>query len=245
MQYDGTGTLTDALADLYGCSPRNHNKIAELVAEAKTALGMTSKARNLPIADRLAIYRWHYDRLNPVQDGKQKVVSDTGAGQSVDFPVASGNTPAEKIKPSIRIPAENTLKGNDGVIGNASPRGKAQTITPDNPVQNVKRASLVYDVKQDAPASLVNDDDTSVQVGLDDYGQIHFALSFDHQGQAKRTTVMLEGYLVKALQRRHGLGDNAAIRAWIEQAIKADGDRFDSAMPLTKQVKRMIIESFV
>jgi transposase-like protein len=56
---------------------------------------------------------------------------------------------------------------------------------------------------------------------------------------------MLEGYLVKALQRKHGLTDNTAIRAWIEQAIKADGERFDSAMPLTKQVKRMMIESFV
>jgi hypothetical protein len=245
MQYDGTGKLTDALADLCGCSPRNHNKIAELVAEAKAGLGMDGKARNLPTADRLAIYCWHYDRIHYGQDGKQDGLSDTGAGQSLAFPAAGRNIPAENIQRSVGIPAENTLKGNDDVIGNGKLTGEAQTITPDNPVQNVKRASPVYDVKQDAPAPPANDDDTRVQVGLDDYGQIHFALSFDHQGQAKRTTVMLEGYLVKALQRKHGLGDNAVIRAWIEQAIKADGERFDSAMPLTKQVKRMIIESFV
>ena len=56
---------------------------------------------------------------------------------------------------------------------------------------------------------------------------------------------MLEGYLVKALQRKHDLTDNPAIRAWIEQAIKSDGVRFDSDAPLTRQVKRLIMESFV
>lgn len=80
-------------------------------------------------------------------------------------------------------------------------------------------------------------------VGYDD--QFHFGVTITHQGQSKRTTVMLEGYLVKALKRKHGLTDNATIRAWIEQAIKADDGHFDSSMPLTKQVKRMIIESFV
>ena len=66
MHYDGTSKLGDALAALYGCSARSHNKIAELIAEAKAGLGMTSKARNLPDAVKLAIYRWHVERLNPV-----------------------------------------------------------------------------------------------------------------------------------------------------------------------------------
>ena len=74
-----------------------------------------------------------------------------------------------------------------------------------------------------------------------DFKQIHFAINLGK----KRTTVMLEGYLVKALQRKHGLVDNPAIRAWIERAIKSDSVRFDSFAPLTKQVKRIIIESLV
>jgi len=74
-----------------------------------------------------------------------------------------------------------------------------------------------------------------------DFKQIHFAINLGK----KRTTVMLEGYLVKALQRKHGLVDNPAIRTWIEQSIKIDGARFDSDAPLTKQVKRIIVESFV
>ena len=74
-----------------------------------------------------------------------------------------------------------------------------------------------------------------------DFKQIHFAINLG----SKRTTVMLEGYLVKALQRKHGLVDNPAIRTWIEQSIKNDVARFDGDAPLTKQVKRIIIESLV
>ncbi|POZ52982.1 hypothetical protein [Methylovulum psychrotolerans] len=99
-------------------------------------------------------------------------------------------------------------------------------------------AGVVQDVKQDA---LPTDGGT----GPDDYGQVHFALTVIYGEQAKRTTVMLEGYLVKALQRKHRLSDNTAIRVWIEQAIKADSGRFDGNAPLTKQVKRIIVESFV
>ncbi len=75
--------------------------------------------------------------------------------------------------------------------------------------------------------------------GVYDFKHVHFAVTV----AGKRTTVMLEGYLVKALQSKHGLPDNAAIRAWIEQAIKADGVRFDNDAPLTRQVKRIIIDS--
>lgn len=74
----------------------------------------------------------------------------------------------------------------------------------------------------------------------DDFKQIHFAVSLGN----KRTTVMLESYLVTALQRKHGLADNTAIRLWIQQAIEHDAPRFDSAAPLTRQIKRLIIESF-
>ncbi|WP_019864985.1 hypothetical protein [Methylovulum miyakonense] len=197
MQYDGTSKLGDAIAALYGCSPRSHNKIAELVAQAKAALGMNSKAKKLPDDVKLAIYRWHVEHLNPVQDIKQ-----------VD---SVHKEPVESLDDAI--------------------------------VQNIKQSSpdsLVQDVKQE----IVNQDD-DLDSPVYDFKQIHFAVTFSHQGQPKRTTVMLEGYLVKALQRKYGLTDNAAVRAWIEQAIKSDGERFDSFAPLTRQVKRMMIESFV
>jgi hypothetical protein len=87
----------------------------------------------------------------------------------------------------------------------------------------------------------VMQDDDDMDKAVYDFKQIHFAINLGN----KRTTVMLEGYLAKALQRKHGLIDNPAIRAWIEQALKDDGARFDSYAPLTRQVKRIIIESLV
>ncbi len=77
-----------------------------------------------------------------------------------------------------------------------------------------------------------------------DFKQIHFAVAIAHGGKVKRTTIMLDYYLAGALQLKHGLTDNTAIRAWIQQAIK-DDCRFDSSAPLTRQVKRLIIESLV
>ncbi|MDD5268026.1 MAG: hypothetical protein PHO08_13010 [Methylococcales bacterium] len=165
MQYDGSGKIVAALADLCGLSPKNHNQIAILIKQAKEGLGITGEAKRLTDEVKLAIYQWHYDRLNPIPDVKQ----------------------------------------ND-------------------PVQ-------------------FDDDDRDGSVY--DFKHIHFAVTITHKGQPKRTTVMLEGYLVKALQRKHHLADNTAIRAWIEQAIKDAGDKFDSDEPLTKQVKRLIVESFV
>lgn len=183
MQYDGSGKLAEAIADLFGLSPKSQEQVAKRIKEAKTGLGITSKAKVLPDEVKRAIYQWHYDRLNPVQDVKQ----------------TDNNNP---------------------------------DLSSDSTVQNIK---------QDAPAQLDDDIDTAVY----DFKQIHFAVMFAHKGHIKRTTVMLEGYLVKALQRKHGLADNPAIRAWIEQAIKADGVRFDSDAPLTRQVKRIITESLV
>jgi hypothetical protein len=83
--------------------------------------------------------------------------------------------------------------------------------------------------------------DDDIDEAVYDFKQIHFAINLGN----KRTTVMLEGYLVKALKKKQGLIGNVAVRSWIEQSIKNDGARFDSDAPLTKQVKRIIIESLV
>ncbi len=134
MQYDGSGKLGEEIAALYGLSIKSTARIALKVKEAKAGLGITSKAKILPNDVKLAIYKWHCERLNPVQD--------------------------------------------------------------------IKQDSVVYDIKQDD----VQDIKPDVPVQLnDDYIQLHFGVTVKRQGGIKRTTVMLEGYLVKALGRKHGL----------------------------------------
>jgi hypothetical protein len=206
MQYDGRAKLGAAIADLYGLSPKSQALIAQRIKEAKTGLGIPGNAKRLPDDVKLAIYQWHYDRLNPVQYVKQD-------DDVQDCPVQSlPNAIVQDVKQT-----------DDGKL----------ELLPDNTAQ---------DVKQDIPDQI---DDDNIDSSVYDFKQIHFAVTIIHKGQPKRTTVMLEGYLVKALQRKHGLPDNTAIRAWIEQAIKKAGVYFDSQAPLTKQIKRLIIKSFV
>lgn len=182
MNYDGTTPLQPALAGLFGLSVKSQAQLAKLVKEAKAVLGITT-ARVLPPNERLEVYRWHWERLNPVQNVKQ---------------------------------------GDTGGLG----------LQPD---------SAVYDVRQEVPALV---DGGTCGEPVYDFKQVHFAVTAMREGQPKRTTVMLEGYLVKALQRKHGLADNTSTRAWIENAVKADA-RYDSYAPLTRQLMRIIIESLV
>ena len=234
MLYDGTSKLGDAIAALYGCSPGSHNKIAELTKEAKAGLGITSKAKPLPDDVNVAIYRWLSERLNPVQDVKQVGTHENNAAQSVADSVIGTIPPTAEPEALLPVSLVQDIKQTiqplaDSTDEAAKPSDGAGILLPGDAVQ---------DVKQDALS-------TDGGTGPDDYEQVHFALTVMYGEQAKRTTVMLEGYLVKALQRKHRLSDNTAIRVWIEQAIKADGSQFDSHSPLTKQVKRIIVESFV
>ena len=64
MSFDGKQKLSEALASLYGLSSKSHNKLAKLIDEAKAALGIATKAKNLHIDVKLAIYQWHCDKLH-------------------------------------------------------------------------------------------------------------------------------------------------------------------------------------
>jgi hypothetical protein len=66
-KYDESLPLAHALADLYGFSPKNQNRIADLNRQAKTALGITTKAKTLPAGVRRSIWQWHADQLNELE----------------------------------------------------------------------------------------------------------------------------------------------------------------------------------
>ncbi|MDI1229853.1 MAG: hypothetical protein PSU93_01740 [Methylobacter sp.] len=229
MQYDGKGKLAEAIAELCGVSVKSQARIAALIKQAKTELGITSKAKQMPDDMKLAIYRWHYERLSPVQNVKQ----DEGIQVDDEKPVLSPDSLVYDVKQTDDVQDNPVQSLHDTAVQYVKQTECDKLeVLPDSTVQNVK---------QDNP---ILDDDV-IDDPVYDFKQIHFALTIPHNGKPKRTTVMLEGYLVKALQRKHGLTDNPAVRAWIEQAIKDDGDRFDGSAPLTRQLKRVIIESFV
>ncbi len=87
MQYDGKGKLAEAIADLYGLSPKSVAQIAAHIKKSKDALGMATKAKILPEDDRLKIYQWHWERLNPAQGAEQQpTLNGTGAADGLSPP---------------------------------------------------------------------------------------------------------------------------------------------------------------
>jgi hypothetical protein len=62
-QYNNSLKLSENVADLYGFSRTNHNRIAELIKTAKAALGIDSKAKRMPDDMQRLIWRWHVDKV--------------------------------------------------------------------------------------------------------------------------------------------------------------------------------------
>ncbi|MCX7095263.1 MAG: hypothetical protein NTY50_17685 [Methylobacter sp.] len=81
--YNGVGKLGDAIAELYGCSPKNNNRIAELVAKAE--LGIVSKTKKLPDDVKRAIYQWHCDRMRPATNNAVEIISQADSNDGVEI----------------------------------------------------------------------------------------------------------------------------------------------------------------
>lgn len=149
--------------------------------------------------------------------------------------VVSDSRAVESKKAIYRWYAERLTAGNTELF-------KALGITSVSNVKqtNIETISPLVDSGVAAVSNIKQDDDAA-ETWLDskDY---HYAITITHQGKPKRTTVRIDGYLVKALASRHGLADNSAIRQWIEQAIK-QWSAFDSFLPITRQVNRLMVES--
>jgi hypothetical protein len=158
MQYDGTGKLGEAIAGLYGLSPKSRVQVAAHIKKAKAVLGITSKSKNLPDEVKLAIYRWHYEQLNPAQGAGQPTLNGTGAADSLSTsqPLPeSDNTPIAAID-APPIPDQPQHGGNWGGVRQGSgrkPTGK-QTVTVRVPVELV---GMIEEAKR---------------TGLDDYSQL-------------------------------------------------------------------------
>lgn len=105
MGYDGTGKLGDAMAVLYGISPKDGKRLDELVKQAKAKLMIVCKSQNLPNDMKLAIYRWHHERQNHVLPVKQ------GDGDTLAKPID-----AQQASVSVSFAMINALYGGDPVI---------------------------------------------------------------------------------------------------------------------------------
>ena len=106
--YNGSGKLGDAIAELYGCSPKNNNRIAELVANAKAELGIISKAKKLPDDVKLAIYQWHCDRVRPATNNAVEIISHNDGNNGVEIFSHDGSNESVELysQPEPSLPVD-------------------------------------------------------------------------------------------------------------------------------------------
>ncbi|MEQ1484526.1 hypothetical protein [Methyloglobulus sp.] len=203
-----------------------------------------------------------YDGTTPLQPALAELVGLSAKSQAQlavlvkEAKASLGITSTARILPPEQRLAiyqwhKDRLKPVQDIKQDEAPNLEGQ---PDSPVYNVKQGNgvnSIHNVKQDGLEQVDGGcaDNVVYNVKQDgdgdavyDFKQTHFAIRLP---DGKRTTTMLEGYLIDAMQQKHGLTTNGGIRAWIEQAIKNDGARFDSHAPLARQVKRLIIESLI
>jgi hypothetical protein len=135
MGYDGKGKLAEALAALYGYSAKSHNKTAELVKQAKDALGITSNAKHLPDDVKLSIYRWHVDRNNAATAIQTDIVGEPLS----DTPTIS----AEPMVDRAAIPVPPLAESTDSPA-TPEPEAAAQ-VEPSDPVSDSEAATDTRD----------------------------------------------------------------------------------------------------
>lgn len=198
IPYDGVGKLGDALAALHGISPSNHNKIAQLIAEAKAGLNIDTKSRRLSDDVKLSIYHWHHERLNPATNETVEIVTQPRETETVEI-----NSQIDNCKP-------------------------VETFShPDecNPVDIIS---------QDADSEVV---EINSQYGMNDLVRIAFYTTT--AAGRKRQVIALDGFYLNALMLAAGIG-KADVTKWVQAQV--DGwAAFDAELPITRQVKYLIV----
>lgn len=244
--YDGTGKIGDALAALHGISPRSHNKIAELISEAKTALNISTKAKRLPDDVKLAIYRWHYGRLNPVSETVESISQDADSALVEINSQGSQTGNVETFSqsndsPPVEINSQDDKADNVEIVSQSKEAQAVETISQPSGGQSVKTISQHDECK---PVEIVSQDtgnesvEINSQYGFNDLVRIAFYTPT--AAGRKRQVIALDGFYLNALMLATGI-DKKGIPAWVQQAV--DGwPAFDAELPITKQVKYLLIQ---
>jgi hypothetical protein len=195
--YDGTTPLQPALAELCGCSVKSQSKLADLIKQAKDALGIahkTGKAHSKLETQqrRLSIWQWHKDRTTTNDAPETVDIFLQSPSKAIESPHDTDNAPTiEPVETLTTKPVDSVLQDNE----------TAERYDM-NALIKVAFYTATYSAK-------------------------------------KRQVIGLDGFYLNALMSATGI-NKKGIPAWIQQAVN-DWTAFDDKLPITKQVKLLIV----
>ena len=212
MAYDGTTPLNQAVADLIKCSPKNNNKLAKVIGQAKNDLGITSKAKKLPTEINLQIYS-HLVEL----------YSQTTNTEPVEI-ISQSNEP-------VTLEPKNTPQAHVEIFShNGAPESTQQKA--ESPHSNT--------------VEIISQPDNNESVELfshtNNFTNVRIAFYIVRKGKRERQVIALDGFLINALASI-GISKQDAPQ-WVQAQVNA-WTAFDSKLPITRQVKYLIMREVV
>ena len=212
MAYDGTTRLNLAVADLIGCSPKNNNKLAKVIGQAKNDLGIASKARKLPTEINLQIYN-HLVELYSQTTSIDPVEIFSQDNESLTL--EPKNTPQTPVEIFSQNGAPESTQQKAG-----SPHSSAVEIIsqPDK------------------------DDVVELFSHTTNFDNVRIAFYIMRNNKRERQVIALDGFLINALASI-GISKQDAPQ-WVQTQVD-DWTAFDSQLPITRQVKYLIIRELV
>lgn len=227
--YDGTTPLQPALAALCGCSIKSQGKIAQLIKQAKEGMGIAPVfdktgriSPHLSPQQRLAIWQWHYDRLENVDT---HLDTDNTATTTVD------------IFQQSALLEQPTTKQVETIANNNDVEINLQITT--EPIEDSHYTDVHAPIEQVETLPQVNDESVEIMQRLADNAMFKFAFYTSTYGVKNRQVIGLHGCYVNALLLATGI-DKKGIPAWIQSAVDSWG-AFDDKLPITLQVKTLIL----
>jgi len=199
MAYDGTTPLNKAVADLIECSPKNNNKLAKVIRQAKKDLGITGKARKLPTEINLQIYSHFVDIFS----------------QDKPPTIENSCTPVEIISHTEALEQDKVQLVEIITQNNEPERPEIKTI-------------------QQTPVELFSQ--------MNDFDNVRLAFYIVRKGKRERQVISLDGFFINALASIKVSKQDAP--QWVQAQV--DGwTAFDSQLPITRQVKYLIMREVV
>jgi hypothetical protein len=161
MTYDGTGKIGAELAALYGFSPKNQTRIAELMKLAKVALEITNASR-LNTDDKLRVYQWHSKRVQDIK--RPDTVKQPEPVQNIKPIIKKAITPkAEPVQDFKQVDAIQFCEVKPVAVQNIKQADTTEAVQdfkqiddyevihfgiklyPNNPLHKVRRSSVALE----------------------------------------------------------------------------------------------------